>query len=243
LFANENYSVIPFRTCTDKFSKLPFCVNNPLNLINKEKLETIFFVSPIKFFIPEINSGGCSLVLGLPFGLRGSVSMEYLNAKKFFTSDFMFSVQRKLFDKFNFANAFSINLTSIENFGKRWNFQSNVFLEYSPFNEISVSFASINIFVLNKLQNQIHSFGIQYFDASHIIGTSINVCYKNFTSYSFYISFCPLENFSCGVDLRTNPQTLTLSFGYDFDEIEVFMFFQYNNTLLVSQTFCFSMKL
>lgn len=233
------YNVIPFKTCSNSFVVLPFWINNPLNLRFVDRLEASFCVTPSKFLLKELNSAGCNVAFPLPLDFNTGISIDYLGANKFSYSNFKFSLQKTLFNKFNFATSLGSNLLSVESFGIVSNLNWNVFLEYFAFDNFQISFAYKNLFGLNNLQNQFASIGTQYdFESICLLGSSVNISLNEFTSYNFYITFKAIEKIIFDIDVQTNPQAITFSIGGIFDDFILSLFVQYNNFLMFSQTLC-----
>ncbi|MFN3307388.1 MAG: hypothetical protein ACK42Z_09430, partial [Candidatus Kapaibacteriota bacterium] len=242
-FAQDSYSVVPFRVCSDKFSFLPFNLHNPLNLKYKKSTKASFFLTPSKFLIPELHSFGSYVDFNLPLTANGSLLVEGINAKKFSQLNFKFSIQADFFDKFNFATSIGGNLLSISGLGQQFSTRGAFFLEYQPSDNLIISFAFRNTLNPNPQVQKYITFGFQYtFWKMFTAGYSTNVNLGFHTSYDFYFTFSPFEKISCDIDIQTLPQVITFSVGYDFNDFNLSLFLQYNNKLFLSQTICLTIN-
>ncbi len=238
-FAQDTYSVVPIRVCSDKFSFLPFDILNPLNLKYKTSTRASFYITPSKFLISELHSYGCYVDFDLPFTTRGSFLMEGIKARKFSYSNFKFSIQTDFFDKFNFATSIAGNLLSISGLGQKFFTRGDFFVEYQPSDNLIVSFAYKNPFNIDSHSQQSTAFGFQYtFWNLLTVGYTTNINLGLYASNNFYFTFSPFERISCDIDIQTIPQAITLSVGYEFNDFNLSLFLQYNNKLLLSQTIC-----
>lgn len=149
-----------------------------------------------------------------------------------------------LFDKFNFATSLGGDLFSISRLGKKFSTNSDFFLEYQPYEKLIVSFAYKIPFSSDFQLHKTAVFGIQYaFWEMMTVGYSTHIYLGLLTSQNFYFTFSPVEKIALDIDIRTIPQTITLSFGYNFSDFNLSLFLQYNNKLIISQTICLTIYL
>lgn len=243
LFSQVPFSVIPSRICSDNVFSVPFCLGNPLNLRNISGFNGTFFVTPSKFLISELNSIGSAVFFSLPSELHCQLILEYLGSKKFSYSSFNIDLQREFWEKFNFASSFSLNMFTVESFGKKLKLNWAVYFEYLYTNDFAIAFSFKNIFNSDFSPFQLASIGIKHsFSKSLTFGFISNIYLNKFVTYNLFATFLPFESLFCDVNVQTNPQSFTIGFGCYFDDIILSIFLQYNNLLSLSQTLCISLK-